>query len=575
MAARSGEELVASVFADIHYYFSPPTAKPLHHRFDKGSYVYLFRNASTGQTRLELANQAGTPEQDAVSGYVTAAQMQNSERHPTLCSFAVESRSYDGAGSPQPQQQEQQWHLPGLDQRNEGRYMFKLHSLDIYFWTKEDATSVVEAVRGVNRSTSVKGPDEPKPALPTHHGTTSPVVQQLEKMAITGSGDKPASRHSNEGTAIASSQRHSGGPTTGTQASPVQTTQKPVDQAPMPYNPAAPAAPEPIRHREKTPPPPDATDGTGLHHAAAQDAGGPYSTPSIQHQNSFPPPPPANQAHQQGHPPSFPGPPQQQPSYHGATPSGAAYHGTQASPAPSTGSFAPPPHTSSFASYPSHDAGYTSGGPVPSYTATSPGTSSYPSQAVTSPTVGAYPTQGSPAPSNQPYSPPPQHGGYAPPPVLGSGYSSGAPHYFSPAATPGATPGQGHVTSPYGAVPTPPPGTHDGGHHAAGYPPTSQPYFDPNQQHQQYPGSVPPTGGYPPTSQPPGGYSSYQYGQPQQQMPPGQPASIHSQVYQPTQVEAGSYKPAAPAGQGRLTAGTAKLEKGVGRFLKKVEKKIG
>ncbi|KAI4120313.1 MAG: hypothetical protein LQ341_007561, partial [Variospora aurantia] len=41
---------------------------------------------------------------------------------------------------------------------------------------------------------------------------------------------------------------------------------------PLAYNPAAPPAPEPIKHREKTPPPPDAeTEGTGLSAAAYND----------------------------------------------------------------------------------------------------------------------------------------------------------------------------------------------------------------------------------------------------------------------------------------------------------------
>ena len=86
MAVRSGEELVLSAyvtmsfqasldadvdahrFVDVHYYFSPPQAKPLHHRFDKGSYFYVLRNSSAGQIRVEIANNAGTPDQDAVSG---------------------------------------------------------------------------------------------------------------------------------------------------------------------------------------------------------------------------------------------------------------------------------------------------------------------------------------------------------------------------------------------------------------------------------------------------------------------------------------------------------------------------
>ena len=86
MAVRIGEELLLSAyvtasfhaslyadvdsyrFVDVHYYFSPPQAKPLHHRFDKGSYFYVFRNSGTGQIRAEIANNAGTPDQDAVSG---------------------------------------------------------------------------------------------------------------------------------------------------------------------------------------------------------------------------------------------------------------------------------------------------------------------------------------------------------------------------------------------------------------------------------------------------------------------------------------------------------------------------
>jgi hypothetical protein len=60
--------LIKSSFADIHYYYGPPTAKPPHHRFDKGSYVYLFENAAQRRARLEVANNAGTPEQDAFNG---------------------------------------------------------------------------------------------------------------------------------------------------------------------------------------------------------------------------------------------------------------------------------------------------------------------------------------------------------------------------------------------------------------------------------------------------------------------------------------------------------------------------
>lgn len=55
-------------FGDIHYFYGPPTDNPPHHRFDKGSYVYLFEDASHGRARLEVANHPGTDAQDAFDG---------------------------------------------------------------------------------------------------------------------------------------------------------------------------------------------------------------------------------------------------------------------------------------------------------------------------------------------------------------------------------------------------------------------------------------------------------------------------------------------------------------------------
>jgi hypothetical protein len=55
-------------FADVHYYFSPPTTKPPHHRFDKASYVYLYHSPIQQRGRIEIANHAGTPDQDAFNG---------------------------------------------------------------------------------------------------------------------------------------------------------------------------------------------------------------------------------------------------------------------------------------------------------------------------------------------------------------------------------------------------------------------------------------------------------------------------------------------------------------------------
>ena len=55
-------------YADVHYYFDAPSPRPLHHRFDKGSYVYLYRDTVRKRGRLEIANHAGKPEQDAFTG---------------------------------------------------------------------------------------------------------------------------------------------------------------------------------------------------------------------------------------------------------------------------------------------------------------------------------------------------------------------------------------------------------------------------------------------------------------------------------------------------------------------------
>lgn len=55
-------------FADVHYYFSAPSPRPLSHRFDKGSYLYLHGNKNGSGARLEIANYVGRPEQDAFTG---------------------------------------------------------------------------------------------------------------------------------------------------------------------------------------------------------------------------------------------------------------------------------------------------------------------------------------------------------------------------------------------------------------------------------------------------------------------------------------------------------------------------
>lgn len=67
-ANRSLCALLLSSFGDVHYFYGPSTANPPHHRFDKGSYVYLFENANERRARVEVANQPGSDDQDAFDG---------------------------------------------------------------------------------------------------------------------------------------------------------------------------------------------------------------------------------------------------------------------------------------------------------------------------------------------------------------------------------------------------------------------------------------------------------------------------------------------------------------------------
>ena len=58
-------------FGDVHYFYGPPEDKPPHHRFDKGSYVYLFEDVNQLRARIEIANQPGCEDQDAFDGCKT------------------------------------------------------------------------------------------------------------------------------------------------------------------------------------------------------------------------------------------------------------------------------------------------------------------------------------------------------------------------------------------------------------------------------------------------------------------------------------------------------------------------
>ncbi|KAL8947220.1 MAG: hypothetical protein Q9222_006477 [Ikaeria aurantiellina] len=237
--------------------------------FDKGSYLYLYKNKTHRGGRIEIANNVGKPEQDAFTGALETIHVRQSHKHPTLCTITVDG--YEGhvpsTASP-PQHPEHHWRLPNTDPRNEGKYLFRLHTLDVYFWTVADATLFMSSIEDLVDSEQVEILD--RPAAPAaHERVMSPVVQKLENVAIEDSAYHNGQTRSSKPAAPSFAPP----PTAATEKQqPAAASHEQETFKPLAYNPAAPAAPEPIKHREKTPPPPEAeTEGTGLAAAAFND----------------------------------------------------------------------------------------------------------------------------------------------------------------------------------------------------------------------------------------------------------------------------------------------------------------
>lgn len=467
MPPQQGEVSLLTLFADIHYYISPPGNKPSHHRFDKGSYVYLYHSPIQQRGRIEIANYAGTPDQDAFAGHLDNVVIKQSYKHPCLFTITVDGfRGQGGSATASPQQHDpSEWHLPTPDPRNEGKYLYRLHTIDLYFWTVDDSTMFLDSLKRVVQPHQLQ--ITPNPAAPSHlehkNDVLNPVVAKLEKAAIS---------HSSRSASISSTTQPFPGPPT----APAPTSSPPTNNnyAPMAYNPAAPAAPEPIAHREKTPPPPDAADGTGLGTAAIHDhhAHPSYTNPL---QASFAPQPTSSQ-------PYLPGPPSRTQTFSGPPPSAPGIHRQSTS-----GSIPPPPQSPpSFAPPPSVTPQYEAHG-----------------------TPQSNPQRQSAVPTQQ---------------------------YANYPGSPGHAPAGFNNTSP---LPSP------------GYAP---------QQYQ------------PLASPPPGGYSQFQYSSTSQSQ-----NNMHQQLYRPTKqeteiVDHDSANPAQP--NSNIGKRAQKVEKGIGSFLKKLDKKF-
>ncbi|KAF2764611.1 hypothetical protein EJ03DRAFT_378506 [Teratosphaeria nubilosa] len=555
MPAAAGESLLTTLFADVHYYFADPSTKPPHHRFDRGSYVYVYHNSHLHQAKLEIANHAGTPEQDAFSAYLLGARVEFSYKHPTLVSLRVDAVVPD----------QTQWHLPSYNERNERKYLYKLNTLHLYLWTERDAATLLGHLKAVMPASRLDISDAPSAAANVtpvkatspaeHRDSMSPVVQQLEKTAI-------GTHFPRAGSAV-SAQSLPGPPTPATPAGASSPPVSPPQQtiaAPFAYNPAAPPAPEPIAYREKTPPPLDDGTGTGLQNVAKYDAmpqqyanvpqgyqnsaqatpqgayfpghvpqspgftGPPLASPqTAQFPGQMPPPPsgpsPAQQQQQQQYAPSFGSPPTtgHSPQH---LPSFAGPPSNNHTPQPTS----PPPHQQSF-----HRQSSYSGPPVQQF-------ASYPS---TTPSFG-------------------------PNAIATPGFSTIQP------PTPSAPPAYaGHTPLSSPGLPPPPPSQPQAYNPAA----TQQQQPPRSQQHQTF------------------GYSSYNYTATHVSHQPainsyGQyTGDIHTQLYRHTEAEAahshghGAKKERPVVGERsetkeRLEQRVQGVEKRVGGFLKRLDKLI-
>jgi hypothetical protein len=337
---------------------------------------------------------------------------------------------------------------------------------------------------------------ETPPAPAPHAEMMSPVVQQLENIAITDPAFHNGQTRNSRTASIAPPS-----------AQPAQEAKTETSSfAPLAYNPAAPPAPEVIKHREKTPPPPDAATGTGLGVAAYHDQA-----------QAFP----------------------------------AQTHGGYVS--PNTGPMlSPQAFTGSQQGYTS--SSYASPPPFSAYGQSSPASSQ--GRRVSSSSSLPPPPPKSAGNKTNPYIPP----NAAPSPAFAPPPTQASANLYTPGTTPMETPTNQILGDSYIAGP-------------------QQPLAHLQPHYADYLASRPQQ-----PEQPVGGYSDYKYEQPGRHHShsyENDPDSIHNQVYRPSEEEMaahhGKHHKPSSGGQkpGKLEAKAEKVEKGVNRFLKRLENKLG
>lgn len=447
-----------------------------------------------------------------------SVKVYQSHKHPTLCTVTVDGNpAHPHTSNSATQHPEHHWRLPNTDPRNEGKYLFRLHTLDIYFWTVADATTFMDALESMLDSQQVEIVDRPS-APAAHEHLMSPVVQKLENVAVEDAAYQNGQTRDSRSAAATFAPP----PTVASSNTQEKTpSNDPASFKPLAYNPAAPPAPEPIKHREKTPPPPEAEhEGTGLAAAAYNDhaqAASPFSHGSM----SQPPYPTSVRSS----------------AYTSPQPHGSPY----ASPPPFAG-------LTGMSPMPDGRAGSMSALPPP------------PPQGARQPSISSsHIPSGVPSTQTQGFSSvPTQQTAFSPPP------RDPNPHYAG-ANKPLDSPSAQILGNSYVAH-SPQPLQH--------LQPQYADYLASRPQ-QQSPGQA---------QEPVGGYSDYNYSQSQQHHhhhsnQPDSGYDVHNQLYRPTQEEMHRHKQHRPSdgGQptGRLEQQAGRLDKGVNRFFKKLEKKIG
>lgn len=204
--------------------------------------------------------------------------LRHSTKFPTLCTLIVDGLGQSSPISTHSLRDQTQWLLPSGDPRDDARRLYRLHTLDIYFWTQEDADLFLDTVERYLSAGQLET-DRPRQQASDAHMST--VVQNLENMAVTDPAYQQGRLRDSRGEMVAASQHAPHSASTQGTGSDYQSSLR--DQGPatgyaqVAYNPAAPPAPEPIKYREKTPPPPDAANGTGLVAAGLADQGQHYA----------------------------------------------------------------------------------------------------------------------------------------------------------------------------------------------------------------------------------------------------------------------------------------------------------